>query len=257
MKVDFHFHTCLSKGIPFENEFFSQAAARARQQDMFAITITDHFDNSDFEGIYTTLDAKYPYNGQYYQIEGVRFYPGMEVEVKEGPHLLVSGTRVDVLAFYDRMRPHLVPETYVTVPEFFEKQDDLVLMNTFAHPFRPKREIARIDPTLVSRFDAFDINGKDLWCFGVDHLVQVEALGAKHNRPVVAGSDTHHFLQLGCVFNEFSQPFESIADLRARIHEGAFTAHIHPELHQWVETAQETKKAIKEAKYGIKSSKYD
>ncbi len=257
MKVDFHFHSCLSKGIPFEHEFFSQTVARAREQDMFAITITDHFDNSDFEGIYTALDAKYPYNGCYYQIDGIRFYPGMEVEVKEGPHLLVSGTRDEVLAFYDRLRPHLVPETYVTVPEFFEKQVGLDLMNIFAHPFRPKREFARIDPTFASRFDAFDINGKDLWRFGTDMRGQVEALGAEYSRPVVAGSDTHHFLQLGCVYNEFKQPFETIAELRARIHEGAYAAHIHPELSDWVETAQETKRAIKESKYGIMSSKYD
>jgi len=123
-------------------------AASPHERDMFAITITDHFDNSDFEGIYSALDAKYPYNGHYYQIEGVRFYPGMEVEVKEGPHLLVSGTREEVLDFYNRLRPHLIPESYVTVPEFFEKQDGLGLMNIFAHPFRPKREFARIAQTL-------------------------------------------------------------------------------------------------------------
>lgn len=257
MKVDLHFHSCLSKGIPFEYEFFSQTVARARDQDMFAITITDHFDNGDFEQIYASLDANFPYNGHYYLIDGVRFYPGMEVEVKEGPHLLVSGNREEVLEFYDRLRPHLLPETYVNAPEFFERQDGLDLMNIFAHPTRPKREFARIDPTLASRFDAFDINAKDLWRFGADMRGQVEALGTEHNRPVVAGSDTHHFLQLGSVYNEFQQPFESISELRGLIRDGAYMAHVRPELPEWVEIAQETKKAIKEAKYGIKSSKFN
>jgi histidinol phosphatase-like PHP family hydrolase len=257
LKVDFHFHASLTKNIPFDHDFFSQTVARAREQGMFAITVTDHFDSNQYANIFPALDERYEYNGHYYLIEDVRFYLGMEVEVKEGPHLLVSGIRENVMTFYERLRLHLTPETYVTVPEFFEKQDGLDLMNIFAHPFRPKREFARIDPTLASRFDAFDINAKDLWRYGMDMRGQVEALGAEYSRPVVAGSDTHHFLQLGSVYNEFQQPFETIAELRARIHEGAYTAHVRPELPQWVEIAQSTKKAVKESKYGIKSSKFD
>lgn len=257
MKVDFHFHSCLSKGIPFDHEFFSQTAERAREQEMFAITITDHFDGSDYEGIYPALDERYAYNGHYYLVNGVRFYPGVEIEIKEGPHLLVSGTRDDVLTFYDRMRNHRTPETFTTLPDFFEKQSGLDLMNIFAHPFRPKREIARVDPTLVSRFDALDINAKDLWRFGADMRNQVEAAGRDFNRQVVAGSDTHHFLQLGSVYNNFNQPFETIAELRARIHEGAYAVHVREELTDWVELAQETKRKIKETRYGIKSSKFD
>jgi len=257
MKVDFHFHSCLSKAIPFDHEFFSQTAERARSQAMFAITITDHFDGDDYEGIFPALDERYAYNGHYYLVDGVRFYPGMEIEIKEGPHLLVSGTLDDVLTFYDRMRNHRTPETFITLPDFIEKQAGLNLMRIFAHPFRPKREITRIDPTLVSHFDALDINAKDLWRFGADMRGQVEAAGRAFNNRVVAGSDTHHFLQLGCVYNEFHQPFETVTDMRARIHEGAYTVHVRPELSDWVETAQETKKAIKKLKFGIMSSKYD
>jgi len=257
MKVDFHFHACLSKAIPFEYDYFSQTLARAREQGLFAITITDHFDTQGFEHIYNSLDAKYPYNGDYYLAEGVRLYPGMEVEVREGPHLLVSGKREDVLAFYERLRPHLTPETYLSVPEFFEKQAGLDLMTVFAHPLRPKREFTRIDPELASRFEAFDLNAKDLWRFGSEQRHQVEALAAEFDRPVLAGSDTHHFMQLGSVYNEFQQPFETHADLRELIRAGAYTVHVHPELPQWIETAQENKKAIKEARYGIKSSKFD
>jgi len=257
MKVDFHFHACLSKAIPFEYDYFSQTLARAREQNLFAITITDHFDTQGFEHIYNSLDAKYSYNGDYYLAEGVRFYPGMEVEVREGPHLLVYGKREAILAFYERLRPHQTPETFLPVPGFFEKQTGLDLMTIFAHPLRPKREFNRIAPEFASRFEAFDLNAKDLWRFGSEHRVQVEALAAAFNRPVVAGSDTHHFMQLGSIYNEFQQPFETLADLRALIRTGAYTRHIHPELPKWIETAQEIKQAIKAAKYGIQSSKFD
>jgi hypothetical protein len=41
------------------------------------------------------------------------------------------------------------------------------------------------------------------------------------------------------------------------IHEGGYAVHVHPELHHRIETAQENRRAIKDAKYGIRSSKYD
>lgn len=257
MRVDVHFHTCLSKNIPFDHDFFGQAAQRAREQGMFAIIITDHFDGSGYEGIYPALDERYPYNGAYYLVNGVRFYPGVEVEVKEGPHLLVSGTRDDVLAFYHRVRDHRTSETLVTLPEFFAKQAGLDLMNIFAHPFRPKRELTRVDPSLIARFDGLDLNAKDIWRFGETARTQVELAGQAFDCPVVAGSDTHHFWQLGSIYNEFYRPFETIAELRSRIREGAYRIHIRAELADWVEQAQRAKRHIKATRYGIESSLFD
>jgi len=248
VKVDFHFHTCLSKSNPFDLDFFKQSVISAREQGLAAIVITDHHDTHDYERIYTALDQNYEYNGHYYLMEDVRYYPGIEVAIREGPHLLVSGQRDSILTFYDRMRPHISPDTFCTLEEFFALQSGLDVLNIFAHPLRLGRELERVDPALISGFDALDLNAKDLRRYGLEHRLSVEQLGRERGLPVVAGGDSHHYYQLGCVFNDFHQSFETIADLRKLIHAGAYTVNVQPDLSQRVETAQALKKAMKEAK---------
>ena len=247
MKADFHFHTCLSKAHPFDIDFFRQSVSRAREQDIAAIGITDHHDTQEYESIYTTLDRHYPYNGHYYLADGVRYYPGIEVAVREGAHLLVSGTRDDILTYYDRLRPHLEPEAFPTLEEFFAMQSGMDVLNIFAHPLRLKHEIDRVPAAALSRFDALDLNGKDLRRLGLEHRALIEHLGRDHHLPVLAGSDTHHFLMVGCVSNDFHQSFETIADLRRLIHAGAYTVIVQPDLTERVQAAQAMKKAIKNA----------
>lgn len=247
MNVDFHFHTCLAKAIPFEPGFFRQAVERAQQQQISAILITDHFDNHNFAGIFTALDRDYPYNGHYYLAGGVRFYPGIEVAIREGPHLLFSAPREQVIEFAARLQPHLTRENYCTLADFFAYQAGMNGLCVFAHPGREKREIERVDPALLSGFQALDLNAKDLWYFGSQHREVIEQLGTKHNLPLVTGSDTHHYRQLGSVSTRFDSPFESIIDLRRLIQSGAGIIQIHPDLALNVETAQELKREIKTA----------
>ncbi len=247
MKVDFHFHTCITKTNPIDLNFFQQSVLRAREQDLGAIMITDHHDGPNFEGIYAALDQNYPYNGDYYLVDEVRYYPGVEVAIQEGPHLLVSGQRDSVLTFYDRLRPHLSPETYPTLEEFFTLQTGLDLLNIFAHPLRLGREIERVDPALLSGFDALDLNAKDVRRYGAEGRRRVEQFGRKYDLHVVAGSDSHHFYQLGCLYNEFHRPFETISDLRRLIYAGAYTITVQPNLGEWVTTANALKRAVKES----------
>jgi hypothetical protein len=245
VKTDFHFHTCLSKAHPFDIDFFRQSVARARLEDIGAIGITDHHDTQKFEEIYSTLDRYFRYNGHYYLADGVRFYPGIEVAVREEVHLLVSGTREDILTFYERLRPHVEPEAFPTLEEFFAFQEGMDTLKVFAHPMRLKHEIYRVPAEALARFDALDLNGKDLRRLGVEHREIIERLGREHHLPVVAGSDSHHFAMVGCVFNDFHQPFESIGDLRRLIQGGAYTAVVQPDLRERVQAAQALKRAIK------------
>jgi len=58
--------------------------------------------------------------------------------------------------------------------------------------FRPKKELGKFRIDDLRRLHALEVNGKD---FGTEVmlLVQARALGL----PIVAGSDAHHWLQLG------------------------------------------------------------
>jgi hypothetical protein len=245
LKADFHFHTCLFKVNSFDIDFFRQSAARAREEGLGAIVITDHHDTARFENIYGTLDRHFPYNGHYYLAEGVRYYPGIEVAIHEGPHLLVSAPREAILVFYERLRPHLLAKTYPTLDEFFAFQEGLGALNIFAHPLRDRHEFHLVPAERLARFDALDQNGKDLHRLGLDHRARIEQLGRDHHLPVLAGSDTHHFLMAGCVYTDFHRPFETIADLRRLIQAGEYTVTVRPDLEARVEAALAMKKAMK------------
>ncbi len=248
MNIDLHFHTCISKYLPIDLDLFRQSAVRAREQGVGAIGITDHHDGPNFPGIYATLDKNYEYNGHYYLVDGVRYYPGVEVAIRERPHLLVLGQRHTILTFYNRLRPHVDPETYPTLEEFFTLQSGLDVLNIFAHPLRPGREIDRVERELIAGFDALDLNAKDLRKYGPEYRQQIEQLARERNLPVMAGGDSHHFYQVGCVYNDFPEPFETIAELRELIRARAFTLYVSPDLDEMVETAQALKRVIKEAK---------
>ena len=59
----------------------------AKKEGLNAITLTEHFNTLHFFDIYSYLDKTYPYVEDYYDINGFRLFPGMEVDVKEGGHI--------------------------------------------------------------------------------------------------------------------------------------------------------------------------
>ena len=69
----------------------------AKAQGLDAITLTEHFNTHRFEDVYGTLDTLYPCNNHYYDVDGFRIFTGMEVDVAEGGHILVSGPKDKLL----------------------------------------------------------------------------------------------------------------------------------------------------------------
>src|SRR5262249_34870033 len=76
--------------------------------------------------------------------------------------------------------------------EFLDVTDDFEIARIGAHMFRPCKELGKFQAADLRRLHALEVNGKD---FGTELmlLVQARALGL----PIVAGSDAHHWLQLG------------------------------------------------------------
>jgi len=250
MKIDFHVHGSLSSKLGFDFGFFRLMIAHARQMGLDALALTDHFHAPDYAEIGRVLEREYPYSGDCYEVEGIRVFPGIEVEVSEGPHLLVIGGRESIAAYYQRLAGHLTPGNYCTTAEFFEKQSGLNVLTIFAHPLRPRREIQRIAPEWYPRFQAMDLNGRDLFVLGHDLRARMATLSTETRLPVVAGSDTHHYLQLGTVFNQFHTAFRTVDDLKSQIASGAYTIHVDQDLDQKVERARAAKQAIKTARLG-------
>jgi predicted metal-dependent phosphoesterase TrpH len=246
MNIDFHFHTCISKGIGFNHEQMRASIVAARNQHMNAFMMTDHFDNHDFRTIYTELNRHYPcVDGNYFDIDGIWLFPGMEVETAEGCHILINGTLVDVLRAYDILAPYTTDATYLPFADIITRLTDIDLLKICAHPFRSGREFTRIDSALVSMFDAFDVNGKDLWKYGIEHHHHVVRVANSYGLPAVGGSDAHHHLQVGVIHNRLQETCTTINAIRTVLRQGQFDIQINPHLARMVEEAQAAKKVVK------------
>ena len=117
------------------------------------------------------------------------------------------------------------------------------------HPFRESNHLYHIDRELLRRFDAFDLNGKDLHEIGIqENIAKVLTLGEELGVPVVAGSDAHQMFQVGCVYNEFAGQFETVAELKAAIRAGAYKRVLSPSLDLQVRAANLVKKLLKKKK---------
>ncbi|QHW31864.1 PHP domain-containing protein [Paenibacillus rhizovicinus] len=249
MKIDFHIHVKLSKKTNFEQEHFGSMINEARAQGLDAITLTEHFNTHRFEEVYGSLDRLYPCNNHYYNADGFKIFTGMEVDVAEGGHILVSGPKDKLLEIRNALDRHTTTETFIGLEALFELCEPRGMMVIGGHPFRESNHLYHIDRALLRRFDAFDLNGKDLHEIGIqENIAKVLPLGAELGVPVVAGSDAHQMFQVGCVHNEFVGNFETIAELKTAIRSGAYKRVISPSLHLQVRAANLVKKLLKKKK---------
>lgn len=98
MNIDLHTHGKLSKKSTFSPEYFAEMMFEAKANGLQAVALTEHFNTSNFFAMYDALDQTYPYNGHYYDVNGLKLFPGMEVDIAETGHILLIGLKENVLA---------------------------------------------------------------------------------------------------------------------------------------------------------------
>ena len=96
MKIDFHTHGKLSKKVTFSLEYFKEMLDAAKKNGLDAIALTEHFNTHQFMDVYDTLDKEFPYANDYYDVNGVKVFPGMEVDIQEKGHILFIGGRENI-----------------------------------------------------------------------------------------------------------------------------------------------------------------
>ena len=96
MNFDFHTHAKLAKKVDFSLPYFEEMAKKALQCGLMVIALTEHFNTKNFHEVYDTLDAHFPYEDGYYNIFGLKVFPGMEVDILEVGHILCIGDLQDV-----------------------------------------------------------------------------------------------------------------------------------------------------------------
>lgn len=246
MYIDLHTHIKLSKKTTFSMEYFNQAIIEATQVGLDAIAMTEHFNTENFYDVYEQLDAHYPYREHYYDVNGFKVFPGMEIDVDQKGHILVVGTRTTILELRHRLEPFTEKKSFVSFEQLLDWCDELQLLRIGAHPHRESNPLLQHPLTLLQRLDAFDINGKDLATYGASMEQQVQQLAAQVGIPVIVGSDTHHPLQFGCVRNKLDREYNNYADIRTCIQEGRYHYEISDALPLHVKSASLVKKLLKE-----------
>ncbi|OMF27207.1 histidinol-phosphatase [Paenibacillus sp. FSL H8-0548] len=247
MKIDLHSHIKLSKKTEFTIEYFQESIQEARLNGLNAIAMTEHFNTHRFYDIYEQLDRHYTYKEDYYDVEGFKLFPGMEVDVKFGGHILVIGMRASVLELRSRLEPHTKADAFVPFEQLLDWCDELSLLRIGAHPHRESNPLTQHDDSLLRRLDAFDLNAKDMYTYGPDMKNAVADLAHAIGIPVVAGSDTHHPLQFGSIMNQFDHDYNTVAELAACIKEGRYHIKVSPCLETKVKAATWVKKILKQS----------
>ena len=219
MNIDFHTHAKLSKKVDFSLAYFQEMAKVAVERGLDAIAITEHFNTKNFADVYRTLDEHYPYNGHYYEIEGLKAFPGMEVDIAEVGHILCIGELGQIRALREALDNHETTEKFISFAALLRLTaiyPDMLVIG--AHPFRDSTPLIDLDPALLGQLDAIDLNGKDLYSRGIkQNSTDLEALSKQINKPVVAGSDTHHYMQYGVVYNTFHTTCETMHSLNNKL----------------------------------------
>jgi predicted metal-dependent phosphoesterase TrpH len=191
-RIDTHSHPKISKHFAFDPSAVGRMVRMAKRVGLDGVALTEHFHATGYWEIHRYLEESFTCRGGVFWAEGIALIPGAEVNIREGAHVIVLGDSAEIRRL-DGAFPELLSRGYEpALREFLDISDDFEVARIGAHMFRPQKELGKFAPVDLRRLHALEVNGKD---FGTEMmlLVQARALGL----PIVAGSDAHHWLQLG------------------------------------------------------------
>lgn len=245
MIIDFHTHVKISKNSTFLPDYFQAMIKEAKANGLTALALTEHFNTIKFFSIYEYLNENYPYHSGYYDIDGLRLYPGIEVDIYEGGHILLIGEREDILQI--RMQLEEFLNEYISFDGLMELIKDYSLLKIGAHPYRESTALARnISMEQLRKLDALDLNGKDMHTKGIEACRdELEQLAEESGLPIVGGSDTHQFLQYASVINELPESCLFISEIKESIFKRDYKVIVSNDLHIKVKSAKLVKKYMK------------
>ncbi|MFZ7101139.1 MAG: PHP domain-containing protein [Peptococcaceae bacterium] len=241
MDIDLHCHAKLSKKSAFNLKHFLKLQQASIKAGLQAIALTEHFNTRGFTEIYETLENLYHYRDDYYDIGGLKVFCGLEVDVQEGGHVLLIGKRDDVLNLYKELLPFQAKENFPSLKHLLTEAGAREMLKIGAHPFRNKISLSRLSGNLLVNFDSLELNGKDFRM-----APAVLQLAASLNLPVTAGSDTHHWLQAGCVRNQLAHDCSTVNQIKDCIKKGLYQTSISPWIGLRLTGAGLAKKLLKE-----------
>lgn len=246
MKIDFHSHVKISKKSTFMPAYFKEMMYEAKLIGLDAVAMTEHFNTERFYDIYNYLERNYKYEHGYYLVDGLKLFPGIEVDVKEIGHILLIGDRNDIAEIRASLEYHIDPESFISFNDLLDLAEAYQVLKIGAHAFRETTPLHQHDPEQLRRLDALDLNGKDLYTYGTEaYFKKIRRFADEIGLPIVAGSDTHQFLQYGSVYNDFQRDCKTVTELKTQIINENYQIEISPSLDLKVKSAALVKKLLK------------
>lgn len=246
MYVDFHTHGKLAKYLPFSAEYTDWLLNEAKCAGLDAICLTEHFNTQQFDVLYSYIASRGTRQGDAYEIDGLKVFPGMETDIAEGGHVLCIGPMEAVQELNRRLEPYKAKGAFLPAASLMELFAEYPVLVGAGHPFREEGHIPELPMEILEQFDFLDLNGKDIALNRQQTEKLTDSLGEKLHKPVVAGSDTHQAVQYGCIRTCFQKSFDTFSELRQEMKAGHYTICVHPEASFKVKTAGLLKRALKE-----------
>jgi hypothetical protein len=247
MNIDLHTHGKLAKKTDFSMDYFLSMTREAKENDLQAVALTEHFNTRNFFDMLDQLDREFEYNGDHYVVGGLKVFSGMEVDVAEVGHILIIGNRVDIRELRGQLEPYSGKDSFIPFKELLDRTDNYDVLRIGAHPMRESTPLTHHDPLQLQRLDALDVNAKDLFQYGFGMADEVRRFADQLGLPACAGSDSHQPLQFGSVYNQLQADCDTAAQIRHEIRAGRYNLEISQCLNVKVKAAQMMKELLKKS----------
>ena len=245
MNIDFHTHGRLSKKLSFDRDYTDALFQFAKNSGLDAVCLTEHFNTVEFTVIYDYMCQHYEQQEDTFLYQGLRIYPGMEIDVLERGHTLFIGNYKEIVAFNRQLEPYKEKGKFLPLEQLLEMAQPYELIKGIAHPYREGCCLTEGLDELLKQFDFIDLNGKDVAVYGDVMRNKINELGKELKLSVVGGSDTHQALQYGSLYTKMNEDISSIRKLKQEINAGNYEICINPEISYRVKAAGALKKALK------------
>jgi hypothetical protein len=244
IRVDLHVHTKVSKNFLFRESEFNRTVAEAKKRGLNGFAAIEHFHAANFWDTNEKLARRFPYeNGRFNIASGFNVLTGAELTTADKSDIVLLGP-IDALQWLDRQFGKLLSQGHHPfLREVVEPAHQAGIIMIGAHPTRGEKNLLGVDEQTTSQLDALEVNGKDV-AKGQAHKA-VSEWAARLGRPIVGGSDTHVWSQIGAQRTLLPGDELTFEALRTAIFEGKTQVESMPHTAQVVRLSQLYKKIWK------------
>ncbi|MGN0144601.1 MAG: PHP-associated domain-containing protein [Clostridium sp.] len=248
MNMDFHVHGILSKKLNFNKDLFLQGIEFAKNNKLDSFVLSEHFNAIDIDSSFSFLEGNFPYDyeNDRYDVNGFYVYLGMEVDVKYGGHVIISGKKENMFKIKDYLKNFKKKADFIYLKDLLDMADEYGFLKIGSHPYREKHKLYLQSDKYLQRLDALDLNSKDIYKRGLKTVEkEVADLAGMLKINYVTGSDSHYPIMLGCVRTSFNDNIKSINDIKNAIRQNDFKRTVCDDINLKIYTAKATKNYIK------------